>query len=615
MDDTQRLANRNTLWSSAFVAELYHAGVRDAVISPGSRSTPLAIAFAQHPGIQCYAILDERSAGFFALGHGKTTGTPVALLCTSGSAVANFHPAVLEASHARIPLIALTADRPPELRDAGAAQTVDQLKFYGTAVRWFVEMGTPEITDTGMRYLRSVAARAVDKASTGPVHLNFPFRKPLEPTPVPADELEAFAKKHLLATNGLGDAPFSRAAKSTVAPDPEEIETIAKKLRATPKGWIVCGPMLSPQEIDQNDPARWPRALAALSDKTGYPVLAEPASLAHSGSHDRTNFIPHAEAVLRSSAFREKYTPDLMIQFGAPATTKHVEVMLEENPSCQVIQVSSDGAWLAPTHNPTLGVTADPTDFCETLTAKLADHAVSNNWLRTYRKASQVAENTIAGLLADESEVMGEGWFEGWVHAELSALLPEGSLQFTASSMPVRDLDVFTPTSDKTVRHLVNRGTNGIDGTVSSALGAATAWKAKGKGPAAMVVGDIAFFHDANGLLVAQQHSVDMTIILINNHGGGIFDFLPIAEYGEVYETFFATPHNLDFKSLAAAFGIGFTNAKTKTQFREMVQNSLQQPGTQVIEVTTDRRQNRILHRQVWEAVAQALETVVHENL
>ncbi len=640
------LANRNTLWAAIFVEELACGGVNVACISPGSRSAPLTMALALHPDIRVYTHIDERSCGFFALGHAKTTGRPVALVCTSGSAAANLHPAVIEAAHGQVPLIVLTADRPPDLRDTGAGQTIDQLNLYGRAARWFFEVGVPDMGAAKLRHLRSLAARALLEATrppAGPVHLNFPFPKPLEPTPVSGDpEFEAAVAglgsmvsgkslpgknppgEGLAGSDELGAAPYSRTTLPAGAVESAVLRRIAGQVRAAPRGLIACGPM-PPRSYPESHLHRngggsgsgngadqdgagdgWPEAVATLARLAGYPILADPHSQVRCGAHDTSQVIGFGEAILRAPAFRGKLEPQLLLRFGSMPVARHVEVLLEEHPACPVLLVNEAGAWLEPTHNPTELVCADPTGFCRGLAELLAAEkpAREPGWLEGFREAEKIAGGAIRRQFGGGPDGLGEEWFEGRAFFELAALLPEGTLQYSANSMPVRDADAFTPVSATRVRYLVNRGANGIDGTLSSALGAAAAHRDAGGGPAVLVTGDLAFYHDSNGLLAAGKYGIDLLVVLLNNDGGGIFEMLPIREFGEHYETHFGTPHGIDFQQLAASYGVSLLRPADWGEFRAMAREAISSGGTRIIEIFTERARNRLQHQQVWEAVA-----------
>jgi 2-succinyl-5-enolpyruvyl-6-hydroxy-3-cyclohexene-1-carboxylate synthase len=416
-----------------------------------------------------------------------------------------------------------------------------------------------------------------------------------------------------------GAGPYSRAEPPRAAAAPETLARLAEQVRAAPHGLILCGPMIhAPRGIAggadgpaQGRPpeAEWPAALAALARRTGYPILAEPAAGVMSGAHDTSRVIAHAEALLRAPAFRGKLAPQVVLRFGGMPTNKHVEVLLDEHPDCPVVLVNEGGAWLEPTHHPTELICAEPARFCSDLAEALGDHRPDDAWLGAFWEAERIAAQAVDAVFATPApEGLGEEWFEGRVFRELAALLPAGAVQFTASSMPVRDLAAFTPTTARAVRHLVNRGANGIDGTLSSALGAAAAAQAAGAGPAVLVTGDIALLHDANGLQAARQYGLPLTVVLINNDGGGIFELLPIAEYGDTYETFFGTPHGTDFAALCAAHGIAHSRPADWAAFRAQVGAALRGGGTRVIEIRTDRHANKTQHARVWQAVAARLE-------
>ena len=625
MPHWDRFANRNTLWASLFLEELARGGVTSVCISPGSRSTPLALAAAHTPGLEIHLVLDERSAGFFALGQAKASGRPVALICTSGTAAVNLHPAVVEAHMSATPLVILTADRPPVLRDVGEGQTIDQLNLYGSAVRWFHEVGEPVMEAKDLRNLRTLAARALSAASlapAGPVHLNFPFRKPLEAQQIPGDIPPAL--RTVVEESDAPELPYGQLHPSPGIPPQETIRLLASRIRAAPRGLILCGPINTPLGSSSSESAgknSWPEALTRLAERCGYPILAEPPSGLMGGPHDRSHVIPHTEAILRHEKFRRGSAPELILRFGAMPTPRQIEVLLDEHPNCPVVVVDPGGRWRDPTHHPGSLVVADPTLFCNALAESLGGLPPDGEdreraaWLARFQTAGRLAGEAIAeAFSAPLPEGLGDAWFEGRVLAELEGLLPDGALLCTASSMPVRDLAYFFPLGAKRIHHQVNRGANGIDGTLSAALGATAAARALGPGeeatqaPTVLVTGDLAFLHDANGLHIARQYGLPLTIVLINNNGGGIFEMLPIAEYGETYETYFGTPHGIDFAAFCAGYGISHRLPADWTEFRETVRGAIASPEPMVIEVRTDRVQNRLQHGAIWSAVAARLE-------
>ncbi len=561
--------------AGAFVDELARAGVRHAVVCPGSRSTPLAILLDAHPGIRVWMHLDERSASYFALGMAKASREPVAIVATSGTATVNFAPAVVEAYYAKVPLVLLTADRPPELRGVGAPQTIDQLRLYGPHVKWSVEMPLPEATDEAARHWRLVATRAVAtavEAPRGPVHINFPFREPL----IPAMESVP--------------SPGAVAARVTSSPrraHPDDIDAIARELRELRRGIIVCGP---------GDDPELPATVASLGRALGYPVLADPLSGVRCGPHDRSVVISAYDAFLRDPRAVDALRPEAVLRFGAQPTSKPLVTLLRACQDARQIIVDGDGGVDGAPAVGTQLVRADAALFCEAL-ASVARVDADERWIRAWTSADAAARAAITSHLLEGDEIS-----EPAVVADLAAELPDGAAVFAGNSMPVRDLDSFFAASGAGVRFMANRGVNGIDGVVSSALGAATA-----AGPLVLVIGDLSFYHDMNGLLAAKRHAIDATIVLVNNDGGGIFSFLPQAAHPERFEKLFGTPHGLDFAAAAAVYGIEFVRARDRRQFRVELARSVASPGVQIIEVRTERGANVDAHRAIWRVVADAV--------
>ncbi|HEU5421924.1 MAG TPA: 2-succinyl-5-enolpyruvyl-6-hydroxy-3-cyclohexene-1-carboxylic-acid synthase, partial [Nitrolancea sp.] len=467
------------VYLGAFVEALAQAGVRDVCLAPGSRSTPLALTLARNPAIKLWLQLDERSTAFFALGLAKASGRPVGLLCTSGTAAANFFPAVVEAHYARVPLLVMTADRPPELRDAGAAQTIDQVRLYGAHVKWSVEVPLPEATPELLRYARTLAARAAAGAlesPAGPVHLNFPLREPLIPV-APED----------YPSTGIERGEPVRVERARRLPDEAALARLADLLLGAERGLIVAGP--------QPDPAL-AAPLARLASCLGFPLLADPLSGLRCGSHEPDAIVAGYDAFLRSPRVVEALRPDLVLRVGAIPTSKPVLQFLEAHGAAR--QILLGGGWEDPSSLACEAVLADPAATCEAVLRRLDGREISSGWLETWRVLDRASGAAIASYLDGLDEP-----FEGRVFAELARLLPEGSTLFASSSMPVRDLDSFFPASRRALRFLANRGANGIDGVVSSALGASVA----SAGPLLLAIGDIALYHDMNGLLAAKLHN------------------------------------------------------------------------------------------------------------
>lgn len=591
-----RDVNRNLTWAWALVDELVRAGVRHACISPGSRSAPLALAFAAHPGVEDRSHLDERSAAFFALGLARAARTPVVLVCTSGTAPANYLPAVMEADQSRVPLVLLTADRPPEHRDCGAGQTVDQIKLYGPFVRFFSELTPPTLEAASMRHLRALACRAVAEAignPAGAVHLNVPLREPLAPVEVDED-VRAVSSLESMSRRGREPEPMARVRRAEPPGLPvEDVERLAGEIAGEPRGWMVVGPLdAEPEEAT---------AVARLAAAAGWPLLAEPLSQLRSGRHDRRLLVDAHEAVLRVSPFVEKHAPSLVLRFGAMPTSKLFRQWLEANPEATQIVVDPCG-WSDPTSLATEILRADPVRLACALAGRLeaGDRPPPSSFAESWILAGRKARNALDARLRESRELS-----EPVVVRVLADVLPDPATLFVANSMPARDVDQFWPTGDRTLRVFANRGVSGIDGTISSAFGTAAA----GRSPLIVLTGDLALLHSWTGLLDARGGGIDATVVVLDNDGGGIFHFLPVASTVEAdrFERHFGTPHGVDLEAAVQAFGFDGRVVTTSKDLEAAVLGSIRCPGVQFVIVRTDREANRSLHRELDEAVAQAL--------
>jgi len=573
------MASRNALdmCTGAFVDALARAGVTDVVACPGSRSTPLALLMRAHPAMHLWMHLDERSAGYFALGMAKAAGRPIALLATSGTASVNFAPAVTEARYGRVPLVVLTADRPPELRELGAPQTINQTNLFGSSAKWWIEMPLPEATEEAAQYGRLVAARAATlarEAPAGPVHVNLPFREPLTPA---VDGM-------LHATD---DTRSVVAMSATRRFTPADLAPLAEQLRHQRRGIIVCGP--------QDDPALAP-AVAELAAVVGYPILADALSQVRVGSHDRTFVIDAYDALVRDDSSASTLQPDVMLRFGAIPTSKSLVQFMQRARDARQIVVDN-GGWPDPIHAASMVYQGDSASFCRALVAALGEGQEDCEWIHAWRSLAARACVAIESLIDADGTIS-----EPAVFTELSSLLPSGAILYAGNSMPVRDLDTFFNSNNREILFLANRGANGIDGVVSSALGAS----AMAPGPVVLVLGDLSFYHDMNGLLAARRFNLNATIVLVNNNGGGIFSFLPQADAPH-FEELFGTPHGLPFRAACELYDIEYERAETRPTFRDAVVRSIEAPGVQVIEVPTRRDANVTLHREIWQAVSAAM--------
>jgi 2-succinyl-5-enolpyruvyl-6-hydroxy-3-cyclohexene-1-carboxylate synthase len=572
--------NGNTALASAFVEELARGGLRQAVISPGSRSTPLAVALWRQPEIEVSVIVDERSAAFFALGAAQATGAPVAMLCTSGTAAANYHPAICEADESAIPLLALTADRPPELRGIGAGQTIDQLKLYGSSVRWFCEVGTHEADDAGLLHYRSVACRALAAARgtvrPGPVHLNLPWREPLAPIPVDG----AVTATDPLALEGRNERPLTAATQIDLEPSTFLLDEVAGHIGDAIAGVIVAGRQLDPE-------LREP--LAHLARVTGFPILAEPTSQLRCGPHDRSRVVSTYDLLLRDEHFASSTVPDLVLRFGEMPTSKPLRAWLAQSGADQLV-VDPYGGWNEPTVRAAALLRADPTELAAGWAARLEgeERGAPERWIE--------AERVARAAIADELEGLDE-LSEPGLHLALGAAHRDGDLVYTASSMPIRDQEAFLAPADADALFLCNRGANGIDGLISSGIGAA---HASGR-PTTIVTGDLGLLHDLGGLAALRDVSTPVRIVVIDNDGGGIFGFLPQAGalQDEEFEALLGTPRGIDVGKTADLHEVPYRRLTSLAELPDALT-----AGTGLVEVTVDRDTNVDLHAQLSAAVA-----------
>jgi 2-succinyl-5-enolpyruvyl-6-hydroxy-3-cyclohexene-1-carboxylate synthase len=627
------VAEANWRLALTLVDELVRAGLTDACMAPGSRSAPLAVAMAEHPAVRLHVHLDERSAGFFALGAAKARGRPAAVLCTSGTAAANLHPAVVEADHGRVPLLVLTADRPPELRGTGANQAVDQLKLYGQGVRLFHEVGAPGeaagTPDDGAagRYWRSLASRAWAAATgppAGPVHLNVAFAEPLLPERLDGEP----------APGRPGGAPWTSVTRPATDPRPSEVDDLAEAVRASRRGLLVAG-----WGVDLR-----PEAVDAFAAAAGWPVLADPLSGARRGPAAISTY----DSLLRVPEFAAE-RPDLVIRAGAGPTSKLLTAWLDQ--SVRQVVIDPEGGWLDPGRTAAQLIVANPSALLEALATRLADGreaplaartaqgreaplaprtadgregpagapvgpagrepsgrrqrppaSPGRGWMRRWLEADGVARRAIDEALDDSEEP-----FEGRVARDLVAALPDGATLLVGSSMPVRDVDAFAAPRDG-LRLLANRGASGIDGLVATTLGVA----ACGEGPTVALLGDLALLHDAGSLLGAGRRERGGVLVVCDNDGGGIFSFLPHARLpAERFEELFSTPHGLDLAGLAAAAGLRAQRITKASDLGPALEVAMASGRTEVILVPSDRDANLARHREVTAAATAAVTAAV----
>jgi 2-succinyl-5-enolpyruvyl-6-hydroxy-3-cyclohexene-1-carboxylate synthase len=560
---------------SLLVDELARSGVTDACVSPGSRSTPVALALARHGGVRVHVHVDERSSAFFAQGLAKATGRPVAVACTSGTAVANLFPAVVEAAHAGVPLILLTADRPPELRDTRANQTIDQTGLFGRFVRWFADAGVPVVVPAAAEYWRSLGSRAVASGigpPAGPVHLNLPFREPLVPTGAAVD-LGPHAEGR---TDGR---PWETATGSTPALRDEDVEWMAALIASTERGVILAGEL--PPSVDG-------ATVQALATAAGWPLLAEP----HSGLRRPKAALQAGQHLLANEAFHTVNRPDLVLQLGAPPTSRVGQTLAFE--TGRLIVAGADADRADPSRTATDAIRCDPGLLAASVAAGLSARR-TGRWLELWGEADDAAARAVNDLL--------DGWdepFEGRVAREVAAWATDGSALVVGSSMPIRDLDAYMAPREG-LRVIGNRGASGIDGFVSTVLGVATTGI-----PTVALAGDLSLVHDVGALLWGARRGANAVMVVVNNDGGGVFDLLPQAGLPELDELF-VTPHQMDIRAVSSAAGAGYARVERAGDLGPALDGAASAGGVWIVEVSIDRALAVRRRAEVREAVRKAL--------
>lgn len=567
----KRAENRNMLWARVLVDELVRLRLSGVCIAPGSRSAPLAIAFAEREDLPHYVVIDERGAGYFGLGLALTTGRPAALLCTSGTASANFLPAVVEASQAGVPLLVITADRPSGLRDTGSNQTIDQVKLYGNYVRWYADAPAAKssISAEDLRGLRTLADRMIAAATgarPGPVHLNIQFEKPLEPTLQDNFEEESCAP-YELARLGLPDnQPLVEIVRGKPQVSNAEIRNIEDLVKST-KGIILCGPRCPGGEF--------PRAVQSLAKALGYPILADTLS--------GVRVHPDVQKDIVLGLF-ENYVkelpehPDVILQFGGMPVSTRLQEYLAKSITAHRVLVTVDGTWADDRAVISRHLVTDPIAFCNAL-SDLSDgfRQEDDSWLEMWVTCEQVARNVINTTCEVET-------FEGgWVRAVVESV-PDGALIFFGNSLPIRHADEFIAPEARDLTFFANRGASGIDGTLSTALGLA----AGSRKLVVAVLGDLALLHDLNALMLIRKYGLDSKIVVVNNDGGGLFERLPISRFEPPFTEMFRGPHGLRFEYAARMFGLNYTFVPASQMRRAELVRAMESRGQGLIEIEGD---------------------------
>ncbi len=564
--------NINELWASIFTETLQRLGLNCAVICPGSRSTPLTVAFAQSNAIEVIPILDERSAAFFALGRAKVTGLPVAVVCTSGTAGANFYSAVVEANLSRVPLLLLTADRPQELRNCHSGQTIDQLRLFGSYPNWQTELAIPRATMEMLAYLRQTTIYAFEQTLypvSGAVHLNIPFRDPLPPIRDDSDVNLGFLES--LKSSFNSEEFFAAVADKYQRTINHSQIPIPQKWLETKRGIIIAG-VAQPQRSQ-----KYCTAIAQLAQKLRFPVLAEGLSPVRNYASLNKNIISTYDSILRNSHLATQLIPEVVIQIGEMPTSKVLRKWLIENNSLRwIIEPSNQNIDALHGRVVHLRVNVEEMRWGDGEIGRWGDTYL-DLWLSAETQVREKMDQT----LAEKTDL-----FEGKAAWLLSQVLPPQTPLFIANSMAVRDVEFFWKPNNLGIKAFFNRGANGIDGTLSTALGIAHRQQSS-----VILTGDLALLHDTNGFLIRNKFIGHLTIVLINNNGGGIFEMLPISDFEPPFEELFATPQNIDFAQLCQTYGV---KHELITSWKELHTklNPLPNKGIRVLEIRTNRKES-----------------------
>ena len=573
--------NTTYLWTQLLVEELIRNGVDTFFVAPGSRSTPLTVAAARHPEAETVLHVDERGNAFAALGCGRATQTLAAWITTSGTAVANGQPAVVEASVDGVPLLLLTADRPPELRDTGANQTIDQVKIFGDYVRWQVGVPPPTV-EIDPAYVLTTTNQAVHRARrapAGPVHVNCMFRKPLEPVETETSVTVPASVEEWAA----GTDPYTQYPTPVSRPSGAEVEAVAEKLGGSEKGLVVAGRLDSAAAAD---------ATQRLASHLGWPLVPDLTSRLRLGGRQGAGRVPYGDLVLTSEVFREAHAPEAVLQVGGRFASKRLRLFLRDTAPQTWAVVRPDPSRIDPDHRVTHHVEADVPAFAEALIARLDGGGGATDWRKSWTTASDRAESVVRTHAEDTDALT-----EPLVATVLTDEMPQSHALVAASSMPVRDLNRHGSTEGATGPAYANRGASGIDGTVATAAGIATGRD----GPVTLLIGDLALWHDLNGLALLQDRPV--IVVVVNNDGGGIFHFLPIREYDD-FDPYFTTPHGRNFEDAAATFDLPYYRPEMPEDFRAVYDEACRSGASALIEVQTDRETNRQVHKALEEEVA-----------
>ncbi|NVM22473.1 MAG: 2-succinyl-5-enolpyruvyl-6-hydroxy-3-cyclohexene-1-carboxylic-acid synthase [Desulfobacterales bacterium] len=578
------------LWSRLIIEELVRCGVTTICISPGSRSTPLVVAAVENSRTGAIVHTDERGAAFYAMGYAKATGRPAALICTSGTAVANYFPAVIEAAQSAVPLLILSCDRPAELRDARSPQTIDQVNIFGDYLRWHFDLPAPD-TAVSPAFLLTTIDQAVYRAvgpPPGPVQINCQFREPLICAPGKERWDDYLSPADAWGKTGR---PFTTYAESQSGPSAKDIDRIVETISGAKNGLLVAGQL--PAETDKEP-------ITKLASQLGWPLLADINSgirFARQAPEDTGNVIAHYDLYLRMQEFRTKFSPDLILHIGGVPVSKFLNQYIEQS-RAEYIVVNNHPFRQDPMFLVTQRIETNPPRFARQLSQRI--QKIPSGLTDIFCRADEIARTVINDSASATDDIS-----EWEVSRAVFKHSAEGAGIYLGNSLPVRHADAFAACSDKVFAIGCNRGANGIDGTIASAAGFAAGLNR----PTTLLAGDLAVLHDINSLALIKKIGPPVTIVLLNNDGGGIFSFLPVAKLTEYFETYFATPHGLKFKHAAELFEIAYENPHSLPAFKKVYRESIESESSTIIEVCADRGRNLVEHETIWERVREKIET------
>ncbi len=581
-----RFDNLNYIWAGLMVDELVRNGAECFCMASGSRSAPLALAMARHPSIHPVIHCDERATAFFALGHARATGRPAVWVTTSGTAVANGLPAVIEASQDRVPLILITADRPPEMRDCGSNQTIDQVNLFGRYSRWQFDMPCPD-TDIPAEMILTTVDQAYYRATrspAGPVHINCMFREPLAPEPDGGDYHVYMDSLRSWRSSG---GPFTRYSQSVSFPEDRVLDMVLKEAEEAGRGIIVLGKLEWEGERE---------SVRALLGRISWPVLADVTSGFRLGC-DLENIIPYYDHILLDANMCDELKPDFIWHIGGAVTSKRLQEFIRDSGATYIV-MKNHPLRQDPYHKAEYSLETDPSSVSTLMNQR--EISFSNcSTLNAWKTASGKINETVTGYLSNDGPPN-----EPSVARSISTTIPADHGLFMANSMPIRDMDMYAGFSDDGPSVAANRGASGIDGIISTAAGYTSGLGA----PVTLLIGDLAFIHDMASLRLLKELNLDITVVLLNNNGGAIFSFLPVAAFGKEFETCFGTPHDLTFEHAARLFALTYHNPASQKEFDEVYRKAVHEKGPRLIEVNTTRPENLDVHQAIRKHVIQALE-------